>query len=59
MKRRNNFRPAIVRSGVVTLEVILTLAVTFPIAMGMFVLGSIACRNLYHLISTMCGSPYL
>ena len=59
MKCPSRCRSRNTRQGVASLEAILTLAVTLSIAMGMLVMGAIACRHLYHVLSVMVGSPYL
>lgn len=46
------------RTGLATLEAVLILAVTFPVAMVGFWMARLALSNLYQVISTYVGSPY-
>ena len=47
------------RRGSVAVETVLALALLLPMTMTMLVVGGIACRHLYQVISTMVGAPYL
>jgi hypothetical protein len=42
-----------------SLDVVLTLVVCFSIAMAAFGIGLVAFGNLYQLIATVVGAPYL
>jgi hypothetical protein len=42
-----------------SMEVALSLAVTFTICVSAFLLGRLACHNLYQVIANLVGFPYL
>lgn len=46
------------RRGSAAVDVVLTLGVTFPIAVAFYWLAQTACGNLHDLLSAIAGSPY-
>jgi hypothetical protein len=47
-----------VRRGRIAVDVVLSLAVFFTIAMTLFGLCAMACNRLHHVISNLVGFPY-
>jgi hypothetical protein len=47
------------RCGLSSLEAVIALAISFPAAVFLFWLGARACRNLFEVIDTFVGWPYL
>lgn len=47
------------RRGLSTMEAVATLAVTFPMAWVLYLLAEKSLGNLYQIISSIVGSPYL
>jgi hypothetical protein len=52
-------RLRVLRRGTASLEAILTIGIVVPIAYALMVLGMRACRQLFHVIGTLVGWPYL
>lgn len=52
-------RRRVMRAGVASFEAVLSLAVTFPMAWIMFLLGVKGLAGLYRVISSLVGSPEL
>ena len=50
---------ASVRNGLLAVDMVLSLTVSFVFAMGMYWLAQSASVRLHHFISTMVGSLYL
>jgi len=47
------------RRGLSALEVIITLGVTFPIAMALYFLGRDACARLFYIVDSLVSWPFL
>jgi hypothetical protein len=56
-RSRRSRRPN--RSGLSAMEVIITLGVTFPIAMALYFLGRDACARLFYIIDSLVSWPFL
>jgi hypothetical protein len=52
-RRRRN------RRGLSALEVVITLGVTFPIAMALYFLGRDACARLFYIVDSLVSWPFL
>jgi hypothetical protein len=55
--RRRSRRPN--RDGLSAMEVVITLGVTFPIAMALYFLGRDACARLFYIIDSLVSWPFL
>lgn len=47
------------RHGAQAIELMLAFIVTFAFALGLYAIGQMAFGNLYQVISSLVGSPYL
>lgn len=47
------------RAGLASLEVVMTTAVAFPIAAGLWFLQMQICKHVYHAIAAIVGGPFL
>ena len=47
------------RGGVATLEVVLTLGTVFIFTVALYKMAVVSCHNLFQVVGSMVGSPYL
>jgi hypothetical protein len=47
------------RQGLSAMEVVITLGVTFPIAMALYFLGREACVRLFYIVDSLVSWPFL
>lgn len=58
--RRHLRRPsAQKRRGLATLEVVMTLGTVFVFTVVLYKMAVMSCHNLYHMIGSMVGTPFL
>ena len=55
-RRRSRLRN---RRGLSAMEVVITLGVTFPIAMALYFLGRDACARLFYIVDSLVSWPFL
>ena len=59
MNRRTSKRESSRRRGMSTLQAVASLAVTFPMAWVLYLMAEKSLGNLYQIISSIVGWPYL
>jgi hypothetical protein len=47
------------RRGLATLEVVMTMGTVFVFTVVLYKMAVMSCHNLYHMIGSMVGTPYL
>lgn len=58
--RRHLRRPSTQkRCGLATLEVVMTLGTVFVFTVVLYKMAVMSCHNLYHMIGSMVGTPFL
>jgi hypothetical protein len=57
--RRRSSRRLRSRRGLSAMEVVITLGVTFPIAMALYFLGRDACARLFYIVDSLVSWPFL
>lgn len=59
MKTCINKNAKLNRTGMVAMDLVMSLSVMFTIAFSMYLLALAASQRLYHFIATMVGSPFI
>ena len=59
MSKQSFVRRKYRHNGLSTMEAVATLAVTFPMAWVLYLMAEKSVGNLYQIISSIVGSPYL